>query len=67
LFGFPKGRAKDKLLKKLEKHSTSFIRLSPFFTLASYNDEGHTDCSPSGGKPGFVKIINEKCIVIPES
>lgn len=67
IFGFPKGRAKDKLLKKLEQHSMAFIRLSPFFTLASYNTEGHTDCSPRGGKPGFVKIINERCIVIPES
>jgi PPOX class probable FMN-dependent enzyme len=67
IFGFPKGRAKDKLLKKLEKHSMAFIHLSPFFTLASYNAEGHTDCSPRGGKSGFVKIINEQCIVIPES
>lgn len=67
IFGFPKGRAKDKLLTKLEKHSTAFIRLSPFFTLASYNAEGKADSSPRGGKPGFVKVINEQCIVIPES
>lgn len=67
VFDFPKGRAKDKQLTKLEKHSIAFINLSPFFTLASYNTEGRTDCSPRGGKPGFVKVINERCIVIPES
>ena len=67
IFGFAKNRAKDKLLTKLEKHSMAFIQLSPFFTLASYNSEGKADCSPRGGKPGFVKIINEGCIVIPES
>lgn len=66
VFDFPKGRAKDKQLTKLEKHSIAFINLSPFFTLASYNAEGRTDCSPRGGKPGFVKVINERCIVIPE-
>jgi PPOX class probable FMN-dependent enzyme len=67
VFGFAKGRAKDKLLTKLEKHSMAFIQLSPFFTLASYNSEGKADCSPRGGKTGFVKIINEQCIIIPES
>lgn len=67
VFDFPKGRAKHKQLTKLEKHSIAFINLSPFFTLASYNAEGRTDSSPRGGKPGFVKIINEQCILIPES
>ncbi|MBJ7537321.1 pyridoxamine 5'-phosphate oxidase family protein [Marinomonas transparens] len=67
LLGFPKDRAKNKQLDELEKHSIHFIRLSPFLTLSSHDASGHVDCSPRGGKPGFVKVINNKCILIPES
>ena len=66
LYGFPKGRAKDKQLSVLEKHSINFIKHSPFLIISTHSKAGSMDCSPRGGKPGFVKVLNEKTIIIPD-
>jgi PPOX class probable FMN-dependent enzyme len=67
LYGYPKGRAKNKQLDSLEKHSINFIERSPFLTISTYAQSGSVDCSPRGGEPGFVKTLNENCIIIPDS
>ncbi len=67
LYDFPKGRSEVKVLPTLEKHSIHFINTSPFLTLATIDAEGKMDCSPRGGTPGFVKVINNNTIIIPDS
>ena len=67
VYGHPKGRAKDKQLAALERHSISFIDHAPFMTLSTHATSGSLDCSPRGGKRGFVKVVNENCIIIPDS
>jgi len=67
LYGFAKGRAKDKQLDALEKHSINFIEHSPFVTLSSYAKSGALDSSPRGGEPGFIKVVNNNCIIIPDA
>ncbi|WP_193164862.1 pyridoxamine 5'-phosphate oxidase family protein [Microbulbifer hainanensis] len=67
LYGFPKGRAKDKQLNALEKHAINFIEHSPFALISTYGKSGLADCSPRGGSPGFAKVINPGCIVIPDA
>jgi len=67
LYGWPRGRAKEKVLSGLEKHSKYFIECSPFLVLSTYDKEGRSDCSPRGGKPGFVRIINNESILIPDA
>jgi len=67
LYGFPKGRSKNKQLNALEKHTKNFIQHSPFVSISTYGASGAVDCSPRGGKPGFIKISNEGCIIIPEA
>jgi PPOX class probable FMN-dependent enzyme len=66
LYGYAKGRAKDKQLPSLERHSSNFLAHSPFVTISTYAKSGSVDCSPRGGNPGFVKIINDNCIVLPD-
>ncbi|MCP3689422.1 MAG: pyridoxamine 5'-phosphate oxidase family protein [Gammaproteobacteria bacterium] len=66
IYGFPKSRAKNKQLATLERHSVNYIEHSPFVTISTHALSGLADCSPRGGKPGFVKIQNEKCIIIPD-
>ena len=41
------------------------IEACPFLAIASIGDEG-MDCSPRGDGPGFVKIINERTVAIPD-
>jgi len=67
IYGHAKGRAKDKQLSALEKHSINFIEHSPFLTISTYSNSGAVDCSPRGGAPGFVKILDEKTILLPEA
>ena len=35
-----------------------FVRESPFVVLATSNAEGDCDCSPKGGRPGFVRVVD---------
>ena len=66
IYGFPSGRAKDKVLTKLDKHAIHFINSSPFLILSSADSEGNMDASPRGGEPGFVAIANSNEILIPD-
>ena len=67
LYGHAKGRAKDKQLPRLERHSINFIACSPFVVISTYAKLGSVDSSPRGGNRGFIKVVNDKCIIIPDS
>ena len=67
LYGFAKGRSKDKQLSSLEKHANNFIAHSPFVAISTYSENGLADCSPRGGAPGFVKVIDQSHLVIPDA
>lgn len=66
VYGHPKGRAKDKQLSSLERHSISFIQRSPFVIIGTSASSGLNDCSPRGGVPGFVMVQDENCLIIPD-
>jgi len=60
------GRAAEKVLYGLEKYSRQFIELSPFLVISSMGTDGVADISPRGEKPGFVKILDDKTVAIPD-
>lgn len=62
-----KGRSVAKQIDHLDVHCKRFIALSPFVVLASANGEGDPDSSPRGGAPGFVYVVNERTLLIPDS
>lgn len=66
LYSPAKGRAKLKQLNALEKHSRNFINHSPFVVISTSNLEGKLDSSPRGGSSGFVEVVNDKTIIIPD-
>ena len=43
-----------------------FIERSPFACLATYGADGACDLSPRGDPPGFIKVVNEKTLFLPE-
>lgn len=67
LYGYPSGRAKDKVLTNLDKHCINFIHHAPFLVLSSCDKKGKLDASPRGGHPGFVKVVNASQIIIPDA
>lgn len=65
-YGEAKKRSLEKQLTKLEKHSRHFISLSPFVLLGTASAIGHGDVSPRGETPGFVQVIDDNLIALPD-
>ena len=66
IYGEPMERAVKKQLPKLEKHSRAFIALSPFIVLSTCDAEGRCDASPKGDAPGFVTVLDDQTLLIPD-
>jgi hypothetical protein len=64
-YGEPVPRTVERQLSKLDKHCRHFISLSPFLVLASWGPEG-ADASPKGDPPGFVKVIDDTTLLLPD-
>ncbi|WP_293753247.1 MSMEG_1061 family FMN-dependent PPOX-type flavoprotein [Limnohabitans sp. Rim8] len=67
LYGAASERASLKEMRSLDRHAQQFIALSPFVVLASANATGQMDASPRGGDPGFVKVIANQTLLIPDA
>jgi hypothetical protein len=55
-----------KILPRLDIHCRAFIQLSPFVCIGSADPEGLPDVSPRGGEPGFVKVLNDTTLALPD-
>ena len=66
IYGEPMERAVKKQLPRLEKHSRAFIALSPFLVIASADANGRVDASPKGDAPGFVRVLDDETLLIPD-
>jgi predicted pyridoxine 5'-phosphate oxidase superfamily flavin-nucleotide-binding protein len=44
----------------------AFIGKSPMFFIATADAHGHPDCSYKGGLPGFVRVLDEHTLAIPD-
>jgi PPOX class probable FMN-dependent enzyme len=64
--GEPHEVAARKKIDHLDRHCRRFIELSPFLALATVDAAGDADCSPRGDPPGFVRVIDEHTLVIPD-
>ena len=62
----PSRRVLDKVIDRIDGHCAAFIRLSPFATLATASADGWPDVSPRGGDPGFVKVLDEHRLALPD-
>ena len=65
-FGFPKERPATKVTGYLGDKQKEFIRESPFLVMATSDADGSCDASPKGGLPGFVKVLDDSHLLIPD-
>ena len=65
-YGEPSERAVKKALDRLDRHCRRFIALSPFVVLASAGADGRVDCSPRGDPAGFVAVLDDRTILLPD-
>lgn len=65
LYGRPGETSLVKELDRVIPEYAAFIEASPFVTLATGGPEG-LDCSPRGDLPGFVRIADERTLLMPD-
>jgi PPOX class probable FMN-dependent enzyme len=65
LYGEPSAPAVRKVTPHITAHYGAFIAASPFVALATQGPEG-LDCSPRGDKRGFVRIHDERTLMMPD-
>ncbi|BAY87446.1 hypothetical protein NIES267_69680 [Calothrix parasitica NIES-267] len=66
VMGYPSHRVTDIAIPKLDKHCRAFIAKSPLVFIASSDTNGNMDISPKGDPPGFVKILDDNTLAIPD-
>lgn len=57
----------DKVIDRMDIHVRTFIAHCPYVVISTADADGRCDASPRGGEPGFIKIIDERRFLIPES
>jgi len=65
-FGLPSEGARTKVKDTMSDEVQAFIQQSPFVVMATSNVQGQCDASPKGGSPGFVKVLDEKHLLLPD-
>jgi len=66
IYGSPSERSLKKQLSRLDPHARAFIARSPFLVIASSDPSGRCDASPKGDMPGFVRVLDEATLLIPD-
>ncbi len=66
IYGEPSERAVKKQLTRLDRHCRNFIALSPFLVIASSDPSGRCDASPKGDAAGFVQVVDDTTLLIPD-
>lgn len=66
IMGEPSDLVTRKTLSVLDKHCATFINRSPFALISSVNGGGAMDISPKGDPIGFVKILDNATLAIPD-
>lgn len=66
LIGAPSERALKKQIDTLDAHCRAFIAKSPFLLMASGDAQGNMDVSPKGDPAGFVRVLDERTLAIPD-
>ena len=64
--GEPGELAAKKTLTRIDKYARKYIERSPFLCIGTADENGHADVSPRGDPPGFVRVIDDRTIIIPD-
>lgn len=65
LYGEPHERSLRKEIPYLSEPYQALIAAAPFVVLATSGPEG-LDCSPRGDAPGFVRVLDERTLALPD-
>jgi uncharacterized protein len=66
LLGEPADVVRAKIADRLNELTRQFVDRSPFALVATSGPDGTCDVSPRGDPPGFVKVLDERTLLLPE-
>ncbi|HWI72563.1 MAG TPA: MSMEG_1061 family FMN-dependent PPOX-type flavoprotein, partial [Baekduia sp.] len=67
LYEPPHARAVSKDIAALDDAARRLIAASPLVVVASHDADGRADCTPRGGPPGFVAVLDDGHLAIPDA
>ncbi len=67
LYGPPVHAVKSKIIDRLDGHCREFVARAPFVLVATADEDGNCDVSPKGGAPGFVHVLDDQRLAIPDA
>lgn len=66
LYPTPAARVRSKKRPSLDDGTRGLVEASPFVLLATSGADGTCDVSPRGGPAGFVKVLDDRHLAIPD-
>src|SRR5687768_5407701 len=66
LYELPVKGALAKEIDHIHPHFARFIALTPFVCISTMSSDGRADVSPRGGEPGFVHVLDQTHLAIPD-
>lgn len=66
VLGHPSQVAANKGVTALDEHCRAFIASSPFMLIGSSDANGNMDVSPKGDPAGFVQVLDDRTLAIPD-
>ena len=66
VIGTPTELVLTKIADRLNKLTRQFVERSPFVCVATASPDGGLDVSPRGDPPGFVRILDERTLLLPD-
>src|SRR5215216_2814448 len=66
ILAWPRQRTLDKTINELDEYCREHIARSPFLLIASCDAAGNMDVSPKGDQAGFVRVLDDRTLVIPD-
>ncbi|MDX6479920.1 MAG: uncharacterized protein QOG85_430 [Gaiellaceae bacterium] len=66
VLGEPTELVKSKIVDYIHSFNRRFIELSPFVVIATGRPDGGLDVSPRGDPPGFVRVLDDRTLLLPD-
>jgi PPOX class probable FMN-dependent enzyme len=66
VLGEPSELVQSKIADRLNDLTRQFVERSPFLCLATSSPDGTCDVSPRGDPSGFVRILDERTLLLPD-
>lgn len=67
LYGPPSQLVLDKAIDHLDEHCRRYLALCRFALVASADADGRADVTPRGGPPGFLQVLDDRLLAIPDA